>query len=203
MVGGLDNNIRGNVWKGLDILKQANYQLESSIFLLNIARNSISRRARESNNIAGQKWPSSCTGTSLPPNKWWQLHSSTSTESGIRTFNQIHWRMVLSDYGKPIYKASSRVAMLNGLIDCIKGFKSLYTKADILQGDISMNNLIINKDDLNPSWSSFIIDLDLAINEQCEKRSGAQEKTGTRAFMSIEVLWSEQHSFMYKLESFF
>lgn len=93
--------------------------------------------------------------------------------------------------------------MLNGLIDCIKGCKSLYTKAGMLQRDISMNNLIINKDDLNPSWPSFIIDLDLAINEQREKPSGAQEKTGTRAFMSIGVLWGEQHSFMHDLKSFF
>lgn len=93
--------------------------------------------------------------------------------------------------------------MLDGLIDCIKGCESLFTKAGILQRDISMNNLIINEDDLNPSWRSFLIDLDLAIKEQREKPSGAQGKTCTRAFMSIGVLYGEQHSFMHDLESFF
>ena len=198
MVGGLDNDICGNVRKGLDIPEQANYQLENSILPPSTAMNSISRRAQGSNSTAGQKQSSS---TPLPPNK--QLHLSIPAEGGTGIFNQIHRRVVLSDYGKPIYKASSRVAMLNGLIDCIKGYESLYTKAGMLQRDISMNDLIINEDDLNPSWPSFIIDLDLAINEQREKPLGAQGKTGTRAFMSIGVLWGEQHSFMHDLESFF
>lgn len=73
----------------------------------------------------------------------------------------------------------------------------------MLQRGISMNNLIINEDDLNPSWRSFLIDLDLAIKEQRAKPSGAQGKTGTRAFMAIGVLYGEQHSFMHDLESFF
>lgn len=93
--------------------------------------------------------------------------------------------------------------MLDGLIDCIEGCESLYTKVGMLQRNISMNNLIINEDDLNPSWRSFLIDLDLAIKEQRAKPSGAQGKTGTRAFMAIGVLYGEQHSFMHDLESFF
>lgn len=199
MVGGLDDDIRGNVRKGLDITERANY-LESPILPPSTARNRISRRAQGSS-TAGQKRPSSYTIAPLPPSK--QRHLSTPTEGGTRTFNRIHRRVVLSDYGKPIYKASSHVAMLNGLIDCIKGCESLYTKAGMLQRDISMNNLIINEDDLNPSWPSFLIDLDLAINERREKPSGAMGKTGTRAFMSIGVLRGEQHSFMHDLESFF
>jgi hypothetical protein len=48
-----------------------------------------------------------------------------------------------------------------------------------------------------------VIDLDLAV---CEKRttpSGAKGKTGTRAFMAIDVLEGKSHSFMHDLESFF
>lgn len=72
-----------------------------------------------------------------------------------------------------------------------------------LQGDISTGNLILNDDEANPSWSAFLIDLDLAIKEQRERPSGARGKTGTKAFMAIGLLLGEKHSFMYGLESFF
>ncbi|KAH7137689.1 hypothetical protein EDB81DRAFT_901148 [Dactylonectria macrodidyma] len=62
---------------------------------------------------------------------------------------------------------------------------------------------MINEDDNNPSWPSFLIDLDLSIEEQRDGTSGAKGKTGTRAFMAIGVLLGEQHSFMHDLESFF
>lgn len=53
------------------------------------------------------------------------------------------------------------------------------------------------------SWSSFLIDLDLAVKEDREKSSGAPNKTGTRAFMSIGALYGEKRSFRHDLESFF
>src|SRR4051812_25871650 len=62
---------------------------------------------------------------------------------------------------------------------------------------------MINEDGNNPSWPSFLIDLDLAIKEPREGASGARGKTGTRAFMAIGALLGEQHSFMHDLESFF
>jgi len=46
--------------------------------------------------------------------------------------------------------------MLDALIGCIDGHESLYTQAGMLQRDISMNNLIMNEDDNNPSWRSFL-----------------------------------------------
>ncbi|KAF1939511.1 hypothetical protein EJ02DRAFT_325350, partial [Clathrospora elynae] len=46
--------------------------------------------------------------------------------------------------------------------------------------------------------------VNLAIKEDCEKPSGAQGKTGMRAFMVIGILHdAEQHSFMHNLESSF
>ncbi|KAI9761206.1 MAG: hypothetical protein M1840_002006 [Geoglossum simile] len=51
--------------------------------------------------------------------------------------------------------------------------------------------------------SSFLINLDLAIKENQEKPSGALSKTGTRAFIAIGALYSEEHSFMHDLESSF
>lgn len=63
---------------------------------------------------------------------------------------------------------------------------------------------MINEEEENPSWGSFLIDLDLAIRKQREGVSGARGKTGTRAFMAIGALLGEQqHSFMHDLESFF
>ena len=56
-----------------------------------------------------------------------------------------------------------------------------------------MNKLMVNKDDGNPSWRSFLIDLDLAIKERREKPLGAQAMTGTRASMAIGPLLGEKH----------
>lgn len=92
--------------------------------------------------------------------------------------------------------------MLRGLAGCIEGHESLH-EAGFLHRDISINNLMINEDNDNPSWPSFLIDLDLAIKEQREGISGAKGKPGTRAFMAIGALLGEQHSFMHDLESFF
>ncbi len=83
------------------------------------------------------------------------------------------------------------------------GYESLHDKAHMLQRDISIGNLRMNEDSDNPSWPSFLIDLDLAIKEQRAESSGAQGITGTRAFMAIGVLYNEKHSFMHDLESFF
>jgi hypothetical protein len=41
---------------------------------------------------------------------------------------------------------------------------------------------MINEDDNNPSWPSFLVDLDLAIKEQREGALGARGKTGTKHF---------------------
>ncbi|KAK1973564.1 hypothetical protein LZ30DRAFT_816533 [Colletotrichum cereale] len=58
--------------------------------------------------------------------------------------------------------STRRVLGRHYLPGCIGGHKSLY-KAGILHKDISINNLMINEDDDNPSWPSFLIDLDLVI----------------------------------------
>lgn len=114
----------------------------------------------------------------------------------------MHRRVVLRDYGKPIYKASSRTALLAAFEGCINGHESLF-EAGFLHRDISVNNLMINEDVDNTSWPSFLIDLDLAIKLPRIGVSGAKGKTGTQAFMAIGALLGEQHSFMHDLESFF
>ncbi|KAM4064203.1 hypothetical protein HRG_007198 [Hirsutella rhossiliensis] len=151
---------------------------------------------------AGVKRPSSEMDAALPPCK--RSGSTSPVKASIEALpNRIHRRVILRDYGKPIYNASSPVALLATLEGCIEGHQSLY-KAGFLHRDISINNLMINEDDENPSQRAFLIDLDLAIKAQREGASGAKGKTGTRAFMAIgALLGNEQHSFMHDLESFF
>jgi hypothetical protein len=62
---------------------------------------------------------------------------------------------------------------------------------------------MMNEDKSNPSWSSFLIDLDLAIKAKRENASGALNKTGTRPFMAIGRHYGEKPTFMHDLESFF
>uniref|UniRef100_A0A0B7KRL2 non-specific serine/threonine protein kinase n=1 Tax=Bionectria ochroleuca TaxID=29856 RepID=A0A0B7KRL2_BIOOC len=192
-IRGKDDEIRGNIRGGLDITKAANYRRERPTRLNNSS-------AGTSRNGSSRKRSSSQTGASYPPSK--RSCSTSPTKAASILPNRVRRRVILRDYGKPIYKASSRSALLAALEGCIEGHESLH-KAGFLHRDISINNLMINEDNDNPSWPSFLIDLDLAIKEQREGVSGAKGKTGTRAFMAIGALLGEQHSFMHDLESFF
>ncbi|OTA05751.1 hypothetical protein A9Z42_0064620 [Trichoderma parareesei] len=129
---------------------------------------------------------------------------SESAGSGGATplTNRVHRRVVLQDYGKPIYTASSPTALLAALESCIRGHESLRRQAGLLHRDVSINNVVIDEDGPGDR-KGFLIDLDLAIKEQRIKASGTKGKTGTRAFMAIGVLMGRQHSFMHDLESFF
>ncbi|KAH6881086.1 serine/threonine-protein kinase Sgk2 [Thelonectria olida] len=194
-IRGADDDVRSNIRKGLDITKATNYRPGRP--MLPSSASGSSHKGRSSS--AGVKRPSSEIDTALPPNK----RSCSPTKASVDApANRVHRRVILRDYGKPIYKASSRAALLAAMEDCIEGHKSLH-EAGLLHRDISINNLMINEDDNNPSWPAFLIDLDLAIREQREGASGAKDKTGTRAFMAIGALLGEQHSFMHDLESFF
>ena len=198
-VGGQDDDIRTNVRRGLDITKAENYASRKQMPPPSTSGRRASRRDGSSS-LAGQKRSSSCTDAPLPPSK--RTCSSSPTKPIIA--NRVHRRVIVRDYGKPIYKASSQISLLAAFEQCIEGYESLHTRAGMLQRDISPNNLLVNEDEENSSWPAFLIDLDLAIKEQREQASGARGKTGTRAFMAIGVLLDdEQHSFMHDLESFF
>ena len=201
-VHGTDDDIRRNVRRGLDITTAANYRPERSMPPSSIIASDASRRGRSSSRGADKKRSSSQIGAPVPPSK--RSYSASPTKAGGDTLsNRVHRRVILRDYGKPIYKASSRSALLAALEGCIEGHESLRRKAGLLHRDISINNLMINEDNDNLSWPSFLIDLDLAVREQRDGASGAKGKTGTRAFMAIGALLGEQHSFMHDLESFF
>lgn len=196
-VGDKDDDVLNNVRRGLDTTTAENYQPGPSRISPNISSTCTPQEGRSSTS-AGQKRTSSQANASLPPSK----RSCLTKASSNIVPNRVHRRVVLSDYGKPIYEASSHAALLSALVGCIEGHESLYNKG-ILHRDISINNLMINEDENNPSYPSFLIDLDLAIEMRGEAASGAKGKTGTRAFMAIGCLLGDQHSFMHDLESFF
>ncbi|KAI0838489.1 hypothetical protein F5Y06DRAFT_268211 [Hypoxylon sp. FL0890] len=197
-VSGIDDDVQNNVRKQLDITMAENYRPER---LVTTRTTTSTASSREGRSMADRKRPASQTDAALPPNK--RSCSASPTKVDNKTLpNRVHRRVILQDYGEPIFCASSRTALLATLENCIEGHKSLY-RAGILHRDISINNLMINEDERNPSWHGFLIDLDLAVREQREVASGARGRTGTRAFMAIGALLGEQHSFMHDLESFF
>ncbi|OTB13531.1 hypothetical protein K445DRAFT_320070 [Daldinia sp. EC12] len=181
------DDVQHGIRNGLDITKASNYSAQS----LNTPRISQKRSSSQT----GAHLPLSKRPRSESPLKVDLLHPSPLP-------NRIRRRVIVRDYGRNIYEASSRVALLAALEGCIEGHKSLH-EAGILHRDVSINNLLINESNNNPSWPGFLIDLDLAIKEQRESASGAKGMTGTRAFMAIGVLRGRQHSFEHDLESFF
>ncbi|EKG09432.1 hypothetical protein MPH_13531 [Macrophomina phaseolina MS6] len=199
-VNGQEDDVYDSIRKGLDVVKAKNYRPSDSMPPPNT---SGSVRTTRSSSRAGQKRSSSSIDAPEPSSK--RTRSSAQfTATGPVPENRVHRRVIVRDYGKPIYKAGSRVALLAAMDGCIRGHQTLYKEANILQRDVSANNLMINEDSGNPSWKAFLIDLDLAINKEREGASGAKGKTGTLAFMAIGILFGEeQHSFMHDLESFF
>ncbi|KAF2627240.1 hypothetical protein BU25DRAFT_459022 [Macroventuria anomochaeta] len=194
-----DDNIRTNVRKGLDIIIAENYAPRKQMPPPSTTEQRASRRDGISS-LARQKRSSSCTDTPLPPSK--RTCSSSPTKPAIA--NRVHRCIIVHDYEKPIYRESSQNSLLAAFKQCIIGYKSLHTRAGMLQRSISPNNLLVNEDKGNLSWPALLMDLDLAIKEQREQASGACRKTGMRAFKAIGVLLDdEQHLFMHDLKSFF
>ncbi|KAF2258838.1 hypothetical protein CC78DRAFT_556335 [Lojkania enalia] len=98
-VGGQDNDIRINP--------------ESLIPPLSTTGHCILRKGRSSS-AAGRERSSSCTDAPLPSSKRTCL--SLLVKGERVTANRVHRRVIIRDYGKAIYKASSRTSLLAVLI---------------------------------------------------------------------------------------
>ncbi|KAE8133847.1 hypothetical protein BDV38DRAFT_286466 [Aspergillus pseudotamarii] len=197
-VGGKIDDVLRNIRGELDLISAKHHRPAC------LRDEGITRNGRSIGSMAGRKRSSSRTGTEIPPPKKRTCSSSPSKDRGnCDEQNRVHRRVIIHDYGKPLYKASSLVAMLTAFDRCMVGYHSLYIKTGLLQGDISTGNLMMNEDDDNPSWPAFLIDLDLAVQERRDRPSGAWGKTGTRAFMPIGQLLGDKLSWVHGLESFF
>lgn len=127
-------------------------------------RGNKSRRGRgqkSQGSTPGQKRSSDCLDTAFPPpsSKRTQLSSPTKSTAGSNQFNRVHRRIVIRDYGVPIYESSSKAALLDGLAGCIAGYMSLYENAGLIQSDVSPRNLMVNEDKDDPSILPFSLTL--------------------------------------------
>jgi Ni/Co efflux regulator RcnB len=120
-VGGSENDVNGNIRKGLDIMKTSNaFRIASAskakdkMLPLNTSKTSIRslQRNRSKNKNTARKRSSNSFNVSLPSSKRTCSSSPHKQEKGHTMPNRVRRRMILRDYGKGIYKTSSRVALL-------------------------------------------------------------------------------------------
>ncbi|KAI0318558.1 hypothetical protein OF83DRAFT_1056689, partial [Amylostereum chailletii] len=111
--------------------------------------------------------------------------------------HHIHHRVVLSVIGRPLKKFTSTRELTTATRDALEAHSAVFTKLNILHGDISGGNILITKD-----GCGILIDWDLAIDLAQEKRSAL---TGTWQFISAALLDNEgkkPHELQDDLESF-
>ncbi|KAG6096894.1 hypothetical protein E4U30_001166 [Claviceps sp. LM220 group G6] len=205
-IRGMNDDVRACVRRGLDRATASNSAQSDS----ESSRRAPSERLRKRGTSTNPSTSGKEEDSGLHPRK--RICSSSPTGSAHKPRielptelgNRVHRRVIVRDYGKAIYKASSRQALLACLEGCIKGHQSLY-EAGILHRDISIINLRINEESKkqNQSWPHFLIDLDHAIEIGRKDASTERTNIGTRPFMAIGVLRGEEHSFLHDLESFF
>jgi hypothetical protein len=125
-VGGSEDDVNGNVRKGLNITKASNAfriisanKIESKILSLNTSKTSIESLQRSRNKSITRKRSSSSFNALLPSSK--RICSSLlyKQKKNQIKLNRVRRRVILRDYGKGIYKINSRVAILAALEDHI------------------------------------------------------------------------------------
>ncbi|TFY75296.1 hypothetical protein EWM64_g8715, partial [Hericium alpestre] len=105
--------------------------------------------------------------------------------------NRIHSRLVMASFGYPLIKFANLLELLTALRDAIAGHQWLYERG-ILHRDISIGNILITG--LEDSDQGILIDLDYAIKHFKYKSLWDDERSGTIAFMSYEVLMRKHHN---------
>ncbi|KAG6059778.1 hypothetical protein E4U32_003813 [Claviceps aff. humidiphila group G2b] len=167
-IRGMNDDVRACVRRGLVKATPSNSAQSDS----ESPRRAPSERLRKRGTSTNPSTSGKEEDSGLHPQK--RICSSSPTDSARKSRpelptelgNRVHRRVIVRDYGKAIYKASSRQALLACLEGCIKGHQSLY-EAGILHRDISINNLMINEESKkqNQSWPHFLIDLDHASDD--------------------------------------
>jgi Fungal protein kinase len=121
-VDGKEDDINSNVRKGLVVKKATDAFLHTSATstIEGMPTQSVSGVLVDRCKSTAQKRSSSSLNAPLPPHK-----RSCSTSSHTRSVlpNRVHRRVIVRDYGKHIYKASSLGTMLSALQGNIEGMK--------------------------------------------------------------------------------
>ncbi|KAI5799245.1 hypothetical protein DFH27DRAFT_88565 [Peziza echinospora] len=139
-------------------------------------------------------------------------HSKKSSEEPAKSSQKptqsqperIHTFLITDNIGRNITSFQTVKELLEVLRDAIICHQSLLENAGILHRDVSINNVMINKNPMEGKPKGFLIDLDLAKDINRTENTGNQHKTGTLEFMAIGVLVGlEPHSYYHDLESFY
>ena len=122
-VGGSEDNVNRNIRKGLDIIRASSTFWIASASktegkMLPPTTPGISIGSLQRSRVGARKRLSSSLNAPLPSSK-----RTCSSSPHKQELNQVHHHVILRDYGKGIYKASSRVAMLAALEGNIIGLK--------------------------------------------------------------------------------
>ncbi|KAG6064397.1 hypothetical protein E4U32_000276 [Claviceps aff. humidiphila group G2b] len=123
-IGGMIDDVCHCIRRGLDIATASNNQQRLS----HDSSGSTSKELpmRRTSTRTSTKRPFDQTGSALPPSK--KTCVGSLRMNATEPPNVVHRRITVQDYGRPIYKASSRKALLACLEGCIKGHKSLYER---------------------------------------------------------------------------
>lgn len=119
-MAGEDDGVCRNVRKELDITKAIKYNVRRPIVSPNVSGLHSGKQKVQSASMVGRKRLS--INTSLPPSKC----SCSSSQTKDRR-NSAEWdRVILGDYGKPIYTTSSLAPMLSTPEGCVEDYESIY-----------------------------------------------------------------------------
>ncbi|KAH0548210.1 hypothetical protein GP486_008073, partial [Trichoglossum hirsutum] len=149
--------------------------------------------------VSGRRQYGFSTSVSNSTSSASQSHDSLSLlertgDDGGGGYPQLHarqHRQTVTDY-IPLSFASTQLAPL----DLLQAWRSLYVVIDTIatkgwvHRDLSLSNVRLSRNDNDRSWSVTLIDFDLAARIE-GSNSGSPDKTGTLAFMPLEVLESD------------
>lgn len=116
-------------------------------------------------------------------------------------------RIIMAAQGGALTEFKTIGQLLGAVHDALFGYRMLSKEKQILHRDISVNNILINREEGVGQPRGYLIDLGFAMYRGRREASGARHQTGAVTFMSIAVL--ERHSDYYintvrdDLESFF
>lgn len=128
--------------------------------------------------------------------------TGSSSASTHKTWqNRVYRCHVVTPSGRLISTFQNVRELLEALLGAIEAHKSLYTQGGILHRDISPDNIIITKPEVANGCKGMLIDLDNA-KIMGDEPSGAHHITGTKPFISINVLRGFDHTYRNDLESF-
>ncbi|KAF8507652.1 hypothetical protein BU17DRAFT_57251, partial [Hysterangium stoloniferum] len=132
-----------------------------------------------------------------------RIRTDTLTETMDIVRDRVHTRLVMHTYGKPVFEFSSRSELLYAMHDAVEAHRNLYETAKIMHRDVSLNNILINKDP-QPEVGDHGILIDLDFATRLEKLPRGPVNVGTHRYISYRVLASKgRHTFFDDLESFY